>query len=297
MGSLLLNVERIIRQFRVRQCPVPFVIFTMERTGSSYFCSLLDSHPEVVCRREDFHEIIVREKSLLPGGVEPLRVTSEGSYFRQIAQFGRAKTIAPTSKQAIAHLYDIFSCPVTACGFKFKFPIQYKLFPEVIDELQSVGKKLRVISLARRNFIKQAVSRQNMLRIRTVTEGAECNLSGRISPTTKREIVGTSFRIDVEKVIQYAKQLQEHHARFQENVRRFGEMSGREVLEIDYQDLLDDYDETIKSTLRFLQVDQEVELVSRMDKATSDRLSEAVENYDELADAVQGTDFAAFLDE
>lgn len=268
----------------------------MERTGSSYLCSLLNSHPDVICRREDFHEIIVRQESQIPKRAKALRITAEGHYFRQIAQFGPRKTIAPTNKQSVAHLYDIFSCPAHSCGFKFKFPIQHKLFPEIIDELQSIGKKLRIISLTRRNFIKQAVSRQNMLRIRTVTEGSECNLSGRVSQSTKQEILDTTFRIDVEQAIGYAKQLQRQHVEFHESLHEFSRICGREVFEIDYQDLLDRHSATINDTLSYLEVSQDVELVSNIDKATSDQLSQAIENYDELVEAVQGTEFADFLD-
>lgn len=250
-----------------------------------------------MCRREDFHEINVPRDKPVPRHAVSIRESDDGRYYRQISQFNEfKKTLAPTTKQAVAHLYDIYSCPKKACGFKFKFPIQHQLFPEVIREHLAIGKKLRIISLTRRNFIKQAISRQNMLRIRAITEGNECNLSERVSQSEKHKIVDTSFQVDVEKALKYARQLSRQYAKFHQKLDEFSNRCRSEPLNIEYQDLLDNKSETISAALNHLEVSPDIELASSISKATSDQLSKAVNNYDELVDAVKGSEFASLLD-
>jgi hypothetical protein len=63
-----------------------------------------------------------------------------------------------------------------------------------------------------------------------------------------------------------------------------------------YENLLTEPQNEIKEILEFLDVDSERSVSAKLRKATSNCLSEAVENYDELVTAVSGSALEAYLD-
>lgn len=290
--NYLTRLERMIRRLRVRQCPNPFVIFFQERTGSTLLCALLDSHPDIVCRREDFHEI----KSHRVDPHSPVNPTTPiDGFLPQLSGF-RGKVTCPTRKQILGHLYDIYSCQAKACGFKFKFPIQHKLFPDVLEELRHLASRTRFITLSRKNPLKQAVSRQNMLRIQSALGPGFANLNSDFTEIEKQKIQQQSFEVDIEAAISYAGQLLKQNRNARKVVSDLLP-EGTERLDISYEDLLYRQTETSKQVLRFLGVDDQIPLNAEVRKATSDRLSEIIENYQELVEEVSKTELGVFLED
>ena len=295
LRSIRLHAERLIRKLRVRYCEVPFVIWFRERSGSTHLCSILNSHPEVVCRQEDFHEIIIDEHNDLPEGVKPVEIGKGIACYRRISHFESQYLEDPTSKQIVTQLYDIFSCPTHASGFKLKYPTQDQLYPEVMDELASLGSKLRVISLSRLNVLKQAISRQNMGRINRATKGNSFNLSHEVDYDTKQQVKRSRFVVNVEQAVLYARQLQRELVGFEDRLDQFQSYCKHPILKITYEDLLQDEAETVAKAFGYLGVDINARYFSHIQKATPDRLVDAVENYEELATAVCGTELEAML--
>ena len=295
LKSIRLHAERLIRKLRVRSCEVPFIIWFRERSGSTHLCSILNSHPQVVCRQEDFHEIIIDEQTVIPEGVKPIEIGKGISCYRRISRFGSQYLENPTSKQIVTQLYDIFSCPTHASGFKLKYPTQDQLYPEVMDELASLGSKLRIISLSRHNVLKQAISRQNMRRINRATKGNSFNLSHEVDHETKQQVKQTRFVVNVEKAILYARQLQRELVGFEERLEHFQSYCQHPILKITYEDLLHSEADTVAEAFGYLGVDVNARYFSHIQKATSDRLADAVENYEELATAVNGTELESML--
>ena len=187
------------------------------------------------------------------------------------------------------------SCPATACGFKFKYPIQHQLFPEVVDELKSLGNDLRVIVLSRRNVLKQSISRQNMLRISEATGGERFNLDQLVDGQVKQQLKQEPIHLDVPAVVQYARQLEREKEGFFEVVDDFEAQCGAQLFRIDYEDLLADQATVIARILDFLTVPVDAPLFSLVEKATPDRLAAAIRNFEELQAAVAGTELEVFL--
>ncbi|MEM9410389.1 MAG: hypothetical protein AAGA30_04710, partial [Planctomycetota bacterium] len=113
-------------------CQSPFFIWFTGRTGSTYLCDLLDSHPDIYCRKEDFSEIAVADPKLIDP--ENLVQCRGGYFFRRLAT-EQGVIDHPNADQTVSHLQTIFNRSELASGFKLKFPNQSIVFPEVIEEL------------------------------------------------------------------------------------------------------------------------------------------------------------------
>lgn len=289
LQSLRDKAERFIRKIRVRRCAVPFIVCFRERSGSTHLCSLLDNHPEIVCRQEDFCERIVSPGEEKAG--EDLFDFGQLKCHRNLLPFHQKRIYSPSRKMIVQHFHDIYSGQVRACGFKFKFPIQFQLFPEVLAELNMILPDVRIISLQRRNTLKQAISRENMLRIRAAIGGKSSNLVEQHMPSE----FDSTFEIDVDSVLRYARQLKTQEASFLEAVGELEEKSAWPVLSLEYEALLADQQAVVRSVFEFLGVDVSATLYSTVHKATPDDLASAITNFDELKRAVAGTEFESMI--
>ena len=296
LNAIRKRAERLIRKLRIKICPVPFVVWFRERSGSTHLCSILGSHPQIACRQEDFHEVIIEDCLKINEDSKAIQIGRDIYCHRRISQFDANCIDNPSSKEIVTQLYDIFACPTHASGFKLKYPTQDRLYPEVMEELSTLGSKLHVISLSRRNVLKQAISSQNMQRIRNATNGTCFNLTHLVDPETKDQFSKARFSIHVDQVITYAKQLQRERAGFEQRISQFQENCRNPILKIDYEELLTDEADTVARVLEYLGVASEVKCFSLVQKATNDRLSESIENYEELATAVRNTDLATMLE-
>jgi len=241
-------------------------------------CSLLNSHPDVLCRREDFDLVRVEDFE----ADETSFQFKHKLYHRQIKSFGNGVVDNPTPQQSVEHLRKIMSQKRTACGFKFKFDIQIASFPEIVDELHWLNRHLRVILLTRENFLKQAVSRQNMERLQFTMNSANLGKNRRRLPPIK---------LDCARAVHYATRFKASNERFNNSAARF-----ENVKTVVYENLLSNPLGEIKDILGFLGVDSEQNLSAKLHKATPNCLADAVENYDELVTAVSGTELEAYLD-
>ena len=98
-------------------------------------------------------------------------------------------------------------------------------------------------------------------------------------------------KLDVARAVHYATRVMESDVRFKNSVARF-----HHVKTVVYENLLTEPQNEIKEILEFLDVDSERSVSAKLRKATSNCLSEAVENYDELVTAVSGSALEAYLD-
>ena len=280
------ELERWIRMVRVRRCPVPFVIVFRERSGSTYLCSLLKQHSQISCRTEDFHDGF-------PDAIDSPEACGESKNWRRRIQiFDGSFVTQATRTDVLRHLYDIFSFPTLASGFKLKFRKQFELFPEILSELKRI-RNMRLIVLSRRNVIKQAVSRQNLARIESIA--GDANLFGDDdsgSDTLPR------FALNIDVALKYAVHSKLEQAAFEDSVNQLTRASGIPTMEVDYNDLLKHHDKTIRQILSFLDVDSNEDLFSNLfQKATPDLLADAITNYDELLKAVLQTELLPMLEE
>ncbi|MCH2183434.1 MAG: sulfotransferase [Mariniblastus sp.] len=298
--NLRKKIETVIRRLRVRRCPVPFMIWFRERSGSTHLSRMLDMHPEIICLAEDFHEQIIADEQTTNYPSEQLYRDGAHVYVRQVSQFDRPPIVHPTSTEVVAHLHDIFSCPAKACGFKFKHRIQNVLFPEIIPELGTFGDELRLIVLSRQNVLKQAISKQNMRRL-IETGAAPKNHANLIvsddpqGPPDHKAPAASSLHLDVDAAIRYARQLQRETIDFENTIQRLSRYGIARILRVNYEEMLSDESTFLERVFTWLEVDPAVKVQAFTRKATPNDLTRAIENYDELARAVAGTDLEPML--
>ena len=265
---------------KMEKCRTPFFIWFTGRTGSTFLCDLLNSHPQIFCAKEQFCEVKILD------GVEFSE--SARTYSSQSGTFGRrlfadGTTIDdPSDEQTLDYLGSIFSQSRKACGFKLKFPMQSMVYPEVVTRLRET-EGLKVIELLRENVLKQAISLRNVDRIKQMGVSKSSNA---VQPIELEPL-----NVDVKMTIQHAN----YFLRSREAFHQFtGEFS--EILPVSYEQILYSQGKTLKSILDFLGVDEAPELHSMFNKTTPDKIADAISNYDELKSGVQGTELEAFLD-
>lgn len=261
-------------------CKSPFFVWFTGRTGSTFLCDLLHSHPQIFCRKEQFCEVKIGQVQDFPAEARTFEDVA-GTFGRRL--FTDDKIIDdPTDEQTMEYLDSIYQRTEIACGFKLKFPMQSLVYPELVERLKKIP-DLKLIELVRENALKQAISLQNVNRIKHLEASRSCN----ITESVKLE----PLHLDVAQTIQDAN----FFLRSRERFREFSSMFAN-VLPIHYEELLDNQERTLIRILDFLEVDTDFDLNSQFKKTTPDKLSEAVRNYDELKAAVAGTGLAAFLD-
>jgi len=251
--------RKFIKRAEKKGVKTPFFIIFQGRSGSSYLQGLLDTHLDISCKGEIFD--LDKEKLLN----------------KELERDPKYKGVS-TRKV----LENIFSQPVMASGFKFKYLEQVELYPEVWQYLFERRDKIKVILLSRINLIKTAISLQN--RVRLTNEGRDPNIR-----KDSGFYIG-KLNLDIKLAIRYIKRRKERDCELNKLVEDF-----KYVLKINYEDLLYKRDETLKKVLEFLEVSVYLDLKEYTRKITPDDIKEAVENYDDLVEALKGTEFEKYL--
>ena len=265
----------------MHECKTPFFVWFTGRTGSTFLCDLLNSHPQVYCRAEDFSEIRIDDKSQIKPGAKWIELNGAILVRRMFSPSGTVDD--PSADTAVNYLHQIFSSGPHACGFKFKFPNQSTVFPEVVAALGQI-ENLKVIELSRANALKQAISLRNLSRVQELGVNRAGN--------TIQSIDLEPLVLDVPLTMAHARYFLRTRSEFQQLAAGFSA-----VMPVTYEQLQFDADNTSQRILEFLDVDVSAELHSEYHKITPEQLSDAVENYDELVAATTGTELEQFLDQ
>ncbi|MEM9410111.1 MAG: hypothetical protein AAGA30_03295 [Planctomycetota bacterium] len=176
----------------------------------------------------------------------------------------------PTDQESLDELRTVLTGkPIS--GFKFKFPSQAGLYPEITTALLDSCDKLRLIVLHRRDFLRRALSVLNLERVQTVTKRANVN----------RKIDLPPLQVDPNEVIRLVQYYQSIDAEFSCWSNSF-----HQKLELDYQDLLQRPDHIGGQLQMFLKVNESMNLHSRTKKITPSRLVDSVANFEELQRAL-----------
>lgn len=246
----------------------------MGRCGSTWLTSLLDSHPAVKCRAEEFS----LENG--QGTTDPSqRIRRIGKFFDDPAR------INPTTEQTLHRLTMMFDRQGDACGFKFKYANQVQSYPEIMNALREMKSDLKVIHLTRANHLKRAISRQNLVRRLEGSSRVE-TLDSEPDENRKKKLV-----VDIPFLLSFLKRQKRQFDRLELIVSEFPN-----VLNVEYEELVDNHDVVVRSLLQFLDVDEEVLLKTNIVKATPDRLQDIVVNYDEMLAALHASPYAHFLE-
>lgn len=232
-----------------------FVIYAAPRTGSNLLCSLLNSHPEILCHHGLFN----------PRGIHYALDHRDGD-----PDFGTAEE---RDRDSVSFLEAVwrYDGGKRAVGFKFNRG-EHAAAHDAVARDTSVHK----ILLRRRNRIKTYVSE----RIADAT-GAWENYDGR--ETMPQRIV-----VDPPALAQHADANERYYAAIEETLHA----TNQPWLEVDYEALQNG---GVAPILALLGVDAHAPLTAGSYKQNPDDLRELVANFEEVRLALAGTPFEADL--
>lgn len=234
-----------------------FVVLTAPRTGSNFLCTLLGSHPEILCHHEMFNA---------SGIFCSLDLRSRSAYY-----FG---TLVDRDRDPEAFLERMwgasFGHPVV--GFKLSRSQNRAAFEAVLED---------------REVVKLVMRRRN--RVATYVSEMVAQLTGEWESYPGVRLRREPFRIPVPPrgLCKWV----EHDRAWFDHVDRRLEATGQEPLRLEYEDLTADAAGTLGPVLEALGLPAEdaVSLVPATRKQSPDDLSCRITNFDELAAALQGT--------
>jgi len=237
-----------------------FVVLAAPRTGSNLLCTLLDSHPDILCHHELFN----------PKGIHYAVRLRDGTF-----SLGTKEERDEDPLSLLSRVWGT-SLGHALVGFKLNWSQNERVFDAVLADIGI--KKLMTV---RRNRVKTFVSE-----LVAQTTGHWESYVGR-SPRGET----TRVHVDVNALLEQIRRNDEYYAWLHEKLRA----AGQEYLEIIYEDL--ESDDARRRILEFLGVSPDVHLLRASTfKRNPPDLRAIVTNYEELASALRGTELLAELE-
>jgi LPS sulfotransferase NodH len=250
--------------------PTTFVILTTQRSGSSWLVDLLNDHPAVAAYAELFR---VADTTVSDYGAtavprfETLVDPGTWSVSRQLVLYrhGYVRGLARAHADA------------QAVGFKLMYD-QTRDHPGLMSAL--VWRRARFVHLVRRDQLAALVSFDLAER------------RGRWWYHEGHDVPSARVLVDPTEVVRRLEERDCEIERFRKRLRRLP----ARVLEVAYEDLAERPGEELSRILSFLGVSPtEVKLTSSLVRTSPDELAAAIENYEDVRSALDGTRFAPAL--
>jgi LPS sulfotransferase NodH len=238
---------------------IRFVIFAVPRSGSNWLCSLLNSHPEILCHHEIFN---------------PERMIYSTTYPEGHFNFG---TVEERDCHPLAVYQQIWqqSQGYPVVGFKLNRGQNQVIFEQVLQE-----KKVKKIILKRQNQVRTFVS--EMI--------AEKTQEWESYPWSKRSQNTPSVYVDLEKLHQH---IQTNHNYFKQITETLT-TSNQSYLESTYEQIFDPTEH--RRILDFLGVENSnFSLTAITSKQNTQPLQDLIVNFEELVQSIEDPELKAEL--
>jgi hypothetical protein len=258
---------------------VKFILLTTQRSGATFLCTSLNSHPQIECH----HEAIFSQINKIP--FENLKFKpflfdrpSSAYYKYRSASWGRKLahwSLIPRKQLIYDFLDDLYARPAkaTAVGYKISYNHADK-YPTAMAWLQQ--NEIKIIHLVRSNLLKTYLSKKTAWK-------------RRLHHATTPSIAPVKVRVPIRRLRRDLKRrtkvIEKYRAMF----------GGSPYLELSYESVVAQPEREIRRILQFLDIDQYVPLTTNLVKINPDTLTELIENYDEVEHAFQGTIFEKYL--
>lgn len=253
-----------------------FIVFANARSGTHFFESIINQHPEIQC----FHEVFSKIE------------THHFFHFLNQKIKENEGNIIPSSWPSLfgSYLDEVYS---HHSGFKaVGMDIKYYQIPWVPDLLGILKeKKIKVIHLIRKNILKHFIAWETH-RMREQL--------GRKFHETKR-VQPVKIQVPLNTINQELEKLRDTLNSYQNLLS-----NNFEYLEVAYEDCFDNPDlisqqiapNVLDSVYDFLKIeDRTYDLKTDYVKSNPGLLSELTENYDELVEHLSGTEWAYLLND
>lgn len=245
-----------------------FCLLTTPRSGSTWFLSLLNSHPQIGTFGEAFlnkpaNKSAWHNLAFLPAD-------------RFCTFQRRTRSIRPWSTfQYMDMLVDEFSTGRQALGFKLMYRQllkQLEILPKMIRE------RYRIVHLVRENYLDVLIS--------------ETIMRKRGEAHSNREVGRPTVYLKPSSLVRVlkAKKVWVDAARVALRTLSLP------VLEVTYESLLQDVETTLRRTTDFLSVPSHSDYESAFKKISSAPDWERIENYEQVKEVLANTPFASLLD-
>lgn len=250
-----------------------FVVFGLQRTGTSWIETLLDSHPDVSCLGEIFYFTQGRFPLTKPRGRR-----TEMSYRRHVESSPGKRLMHYIARKKLVNetLNAIYSrSGYSAIGFKLMYD-QAIRFPAVLNYVHKDN--VKVIHVVRTNVLKTHIS---------------------LSSAKQRKLVHTTNNITLDKIY-LPTTLLLRRLRTIDNQNKFWQQFfldyGPNYLRIEYESMLYNGNEKQKELLSYLQVNHSIGLNSQLRKINPDNIEEALINYSQIQNYLANTPYEWCLD-
>lgn len=244
-----------------------FVILTTKRTGSTRLVSLLDSHPQIMC----MEELLLSADCLK---TSPLKYAYSSFRNKNLVSKLRHKFFRERSNRK--YLEFVFSeKEYSACGFKV-MGSQIRENLNMISILNEMSVKF--ILLKRKNLLKKLISHKIAL------------TTGEWSRKKSDEYDRIKVKLDKSTLLNGLDNL----VRADRNLEKL--LTGCQVLTVFYEDTFGkNQTKVLTEILSFLNIKGSAILKSNLMKQNSNQLIDLVENYKEIVEILEPTDYKSFL--
>ena len=260
---------------------VKFLIITQPRSGSAWFMSCLNSHPQIYCpklptlfSKYNISPIKNFKPSFLQfdNRISPYYQYRSRSLKRQILhRFNRSRLIFDFLSQLYAQDHN-----AKAVGYKVNYS-QINRYKAIIPWIKQ--NDIKIIHLIRKNLLKRFVSHKI------------ANTRNLLHST--RAVEPIKIQIDTTILVEDFRRRQ---IRFNKYKKRFSEDYKVPFLDVAYESLVEHFSTELNKVLNFLEIDKFEPLSSKFVKVNPDSLEDIVENYNEVEKVLLNTEFENFLD-
>lgn len=258
-----------------------FVVAATQRSGTAFFGSVLNKHPEIYLFSELFLDYAYKDD---PNNFYNFWLKKIMEDNINITYRYRINNI----RNFLLHEYNSVE-NMTAIGIDIKYT-ELQRIPEIIFLMEELN--IKVIHIVRKNILKTYIS----------------NYLNNMKQQLKRSAHGKKKVPAVKVYIKPDNALIHELERRRNEINYFSNVFSKNLLclEINYEDLFENsqsQSETIVSQVLdqiydFLCVqERRHDLITNLKKTNPNKLTELIENYDEVADFLSGTEWAYLLEE
>jgi LPS sulfotransferase NodH len=249
-----------------------FVVIGIHRTGTTLLVTLLDSHPEITCMGEAFLDVDRYIGPEMP------------SFRRYLNRSFPDIQISPGMEKTV--IYNFLDClyntAARAVGFKL-MQSDFEAYPAILNFLQD--RNIKIIHIHRKNLLKIYVSR-----LKARTSGI---YDSRHPKYVKNEYLHRKTHVPVDTL---KKRLDFLSMQFKA-LKRIILSLKVDFLTIKYEDLDRNREKEMQKILSFLYLDTTIQLNTPLQKVSHNRLEKRIENYGEVVEELENTEYSIFLDD
>jgi len=251
-----------------------FIVVTTQRSGATFFCTCLDSHPDIRCPHEAIFSL--RKMVSFRGIILHRRDRRSSEYYKyrkravkhQLSHFFLRKR---SVYNFFEYIYRVQN-NIKAVGFKASYN-QVKKYPQIVSWIRE--NDVKIIHLVRENILKTILSSETK-RIRNLAHSTHA-------------VEAVKVYLDTGKLLRHlrrrARLIEEHRMRFID----------RPYLEVAYESFVSNRDRETQRIFKFFGIPNFCELESQLVKLNPDSLEDIIINYEEVKDALNKTEFKVFL--